>query len=197
MSITPPSNCHTRQPTHLPEGAPAGATAQPTGAPAGATAQATTAAPPPSEEGSDLHEPAKTSGARQSPRSGDCGTLDVSLRWFEAWTSSVVRSKAHTTRSAVSDGSAIGRLTGTRGASKAHTDHSRNINDSRRSLPSRKATTNVDRTPQYHHNDTSPSGAAASFGVQSRWATRQSWAEHHGSCSAESTRPARTGFASM
>jgi len=30
--------------------------------------------------GSDVHEPVETSGARQSPRSGDCGTVDVSLR---------------------------------------------------------------------------------------------------------------------
>ncbi len=35
--------------------------------------------------GSDLHEPTETSGARQSPRSGDCGTLDVSLRCHATW----------------------------------------------------------------------------------------------------------------
>jgi len=33
-----------------------------------------------SDGGSDLREPAFTSGARQSPRSGDCGTQDTSLR---------------------------------------------------------------------------------------------------------------------
>jgi hypothetical protein len=99
---------------------------------------------------SNLQRP---SGARQSPggeADGDCGTLDVSLRWeWSTWIVDVVLDPTTASRlleQPVPQSPLRGRLTGTRGGSQARTSHSRPDESGRRRSSMSSSTPRWDRS---------------------------------------------------